>query len=561
MPFSLPRPISMRSFQIRLLNGILLASVGFGVVLLLLGWSGVIAPPRYWSEVLISGILFMLALCTVVRAAPQYYVAVAGTMSVGVLVLFSYALLQSQANELRALWFPIGVGSTYILLGKRAGLAYTLVCLAVVLGTNSSQAAGYTRHALIVFTLAISLSSMCFYIFVSHAQRLYQHLSQREQQYRLLTDGAEEVIWRLNPDMTVAYVSPADERLRGVPAHEIIGQPIYSALGADGAQRLNKAIRSGDRLLTLPLQCKNGEVRWFEMSGRAFFDAQGRRAGYHSIGRDVTERLRLERILMEERQLLEARVQERTAALSIAKEAAEAALRTKTIFLANIGHELRTPMTLIMGMTELALSRTTEARVRPMLENAQSAARNLMVMLNDLIDLAALEARQVPFRSVPFSMHDVVASSVSLLAPKAADKGLALELVTAAALPRERHLGDADRIQQVLVNLLDNAVKFSHQGSIRVELGTQGDAADATTWTLRVIDQGIGIAAEDQPRLFTLFEQVDGSATRPFEGAGLGLALCKRMVEGMGGSLGVQSELGKGSCFWVTLPLPRAAMD
>lgn len=555
MPFSLPILISMRAFQIRLINWILLANMGFGLVLLFVGLAELIATPPYWSQVLVAGMLFMLALWAVVRAAPRHYVAVATVMTVTALALFSYGLLQSQANELRALWFLNGVGATYILLGKRAGVVYTLASLALVLGANSIQTNAYTRHALIVFTLATLLCSMCFYIFVSHGQRLYKHLSKREQQYRLLTEGAEDVIWRLNPDMTVADVSSADERLRGVSAHEVIGRPISAILTAEGAQRLNQALRQKERLATLPLPCKNGEIRWFEMSGRAYFDARGRPAGYHSIGRDVTERVRLERVLQHERQLLEERVKERTAALSVAKQAAEAALRTKTVFLANMGHELRTPMTLIMGMTELALKRAAAADVRPMLQEVQTAATKLMVLLNDLIDLAALEAQQVPFRQEPLSVPDVAASSVRLIAPLAAQKGLSLELVPAPGLPAQWHLGDAERIQQMLLNLLDNAVKFSHSGSIRLELNAQ-EAGERTRWLLRVIDQGIGIAAADQPRLFTIFEQMDGSATRAFEGAGLGLALCKRLVEGMGGRVGVESELGKGSCFWVELTLP-----
>ena len=121
------------------------------------------------------------------------------------------------------------------------------------------------------------------------------------------------------------------------------------------------------------------------------------------------------------------------------------------------------------------------------------------------------------------------------------------------------HVGDADRIQQVLVNLLDNAVKFSPAGHIQLAVETEQDTPEATVWRLRVTDQGIGIAAGDLHRIFTLFEQVDGSSTRSFEGAGLGLALCKRLVEGMGGSLGVESEPGKGSSFWVSLSLPKVA--
>ncbi|MCO4093734.1 MAG: hypothetical protein HEQ37_05575 [Acidovorax sp.] len=199
-------------------------------------------------------------------------------------------------------------------------------------------------------------------------------------------------------------------------------------------------------------------------------------------------------------------------------------------------------MTLILGTTELVHSRLREERLKPMLQGVMDASRNLMRLLNELIDLAALESRQVAFKCSTFSMHQLVASAVALVEPLARKKGLGVSLVTGADTVDALHVGDPERIQQVLVNLLDNAIKFSHAGNVRLHAEvSQGPASgeDPTpVWILRVEDQGIGIAPADQQRIFTLFEQVDGSATRAFEGAGLGLALCKRLVEGMGGSIG-----------------------
>ena len=144
-----------------------------------------------------------------------------------------------------------------------------------------------------------------------------------------------------------------------------------------------------------------------------------------------------------------------------------------------------------------------------------------MVLLNDLIDLAALEAHQVPFQQRAFVRARGGCQLGTADRPLAAQKGLSLELVPAPGLPAQWHLGDAERIQQVLLNLLDNAVKFSHSGAIRLELNAQ-EAGERTRWSLRVIDQGIGIAAADQPRLFTIFEQMDGSATRSLKAQGWG---------------------------------------
>lgn len=561
----------MRAAQTGLLEGMLLASACLALLRIAVaagGWAPL--PPLLWG-VLVATVVLMLSLFWLIRRVPGSYTAVAVIQMVGGFVLFTYVFSLASSNELRVLWYLIGIGGAYILLGQQVGIGYTLAGIATVAVGNSYVPAPYSFQALMTFMLAMLLSSACFCIFVRHALQLYQHLAERDQQFTILTEGAEEVIWRLHPDMTVAYVSPSDERLRGFPATEVIGKRIEHTLAPEGVPILRRALEQRSRMVTLPMRGKNGQTRWFEMSSRQYFDAQGKPAGLHSIGRDVTERLKLERALETERHQLELRVQERTSALSVAKETAEEALRTKSIFLANIGHELRTPMTLIIGMTEMARVRASDARLHPLLNNVLDAAKGLMVLLNDLIDLAALEAQRISFKLAPMSMHDTAMQAVELLSPQAHAKGLALSLVSDNLAQQHLHLGDQERIQQVLVNLLDNAVKFSDKGHVRLDIQAVQDAENATTWKLQVIDQGVGIAADHQGRLFTLFEQVDGSSTRAFEGAGLGLALCKRLVEGMGGTIGVESTLNHGSCFWFTLTLnkssasresqPSAAMD
>lgn len=555
-PFS-----DLRQFQIRLMRGFLLCTVGIGFILLVAGIVGWIPTPPSWNATLLGANALLMALWWALRRFPGSYVPIACFQMLSALVLCTYALWQPLGHELRIIWYMVGVGTAYLLLGRMAGVAWTVAALAVVVLSNHTQPTPYSSHALIVFCLAVGLQSAGFYLLVGHGYQLYRRLSDREQMFTLLTENANEVIWRINPDMTVAYISPADERARGYVAAEVVGQPIFDALTTEGATLLKEAIRTQNPLVTLPLRCRNGDVRWFEMSGRLYRDAMGQQAGYLSIGRDVTRRLELEKSLEAERNLLEARVKERTAALSVAKEAAEAALRTKSIFLSNIGHELRTPMTLILGTTELLYSRLQDERLKPMLQGVMDASRNLMRLLNDLIDLAVLESRQVAFNFSHFSMPELAASAVALVEPLAREKGLGVSLVTHVEAGAALHVGDPERIHQVLVNLLDNAVKFSHTGHVRLhaEVSESQTGEDQTpVWILRVEDQGIGIAQADQDRIFTLFEQVDGSATRAFEGAGLGLALCKRLVEGMGGSLGVESEPGQGSCFWVKLPLAKA---
>ncbi len=246
-------------------------------------------------------------------------------------------------------------------------------------------------------------------------------------------------------------------------------------------------------------------------------------------------------------------------ALEAARDAAEAASRAKSTFLANMSHELRTPMNAIMGMTDLALRHATEPKLRDQLSKVIQASQHLLHVINDILDISKIEAERLQLERVSFKFGEVLENLMSLISRKVTDKELKLRVDLSPEVARLTLVGDPLRLGQVLLNLTGNALKFTEQGSITVRIRIIEDHPDDVLVRCEVADTGIGITAEDQKRLFTAFEQADGSMTRKYGGTGLGLAISKRLAELMGGEIGVESAVGQGSTFWFTVRLGKSA--
>jgi len=242
-----------------------------------------------------------------------------------------------------------------------------------------------------------------------------------------------------------------------------------------------------------------------------------------------------------------------------AKELAEAASRTKSTFLANMSHELRTPMNAIMGMTDLALRHATEPKLRDQLGKVIQASQHLLHVINDILDISKIEADRLQLEQVTFKLGEVLENLMSLIGHKVTDKGLRLRVDLSTEVARLTLRGDPLRLGQVLLNLAANALKFTEQGSITLRARLAEESPSDLLLRFEVEDTGIGISSEDQERLFTAFEQADGSMTRKYGGTGLGLAISKRLVNMMGGEVGVDSQPGSGSTFWFTARLGKAA--
>ncbi len=274
----------------------------------------------------------------------------------------------------------------------------------------------------------------------------------------------------------------------------------------------------------------------------------------------VNQQIQLQTKDRELRQLnaeLEQRVAERTEVLMDALEQARAANEAKNLFLANMSHELRTPLNGILGLSHLLTRKCTDDLQRIKLQEIHESGQSLLHLINNILEVTRLEADKIDIETIDFPLDSLLDTSEAMVPEQAQAKGIVFRREIDPAIPPWLH-GDPLRLSQVLNNLLDNAVKFSQAGEIVLRAKLIYRQPSQLGLRFEISDQGIGLTAEEQARVFERFEQADNSYTRRFGGAGLGLAICKHLVERMGGQIGVSSERDVGSTFWFILPLAPA---
>jgi len=378
-------------------------------------------------------------------------------------------------------------------------------------------------------------------------RRRAQHesdLARREARFRALLEHSEDGVLLCDGEGRPHYRSPGALALLGHASDDFRLWHLADPLDAATIQAaFTSALRQPGQPLAFDFRCWTpaSELRWLK-------GQMTNRLDDHEVlsvvinFRDVT-------LEVETRHELE-----------LAKEAAEAASRAKSEFLATMSHEIRTPMNGILGMASLLLASPQDAPQRECALTIRDSCRSLLSLLNDILDLSRIEAGMIELEAAPFSLRAAVEDITRLMGANAAAKGLCLH----TSFTGDRHdwfTGDAGRLRQILLNLTGNAVKFTSQGAVRLAVQVEAPSTAGAPYQIhcRVIDTGIGIPPEKLGRVFEKFTQADASTTRRFGGSGLGLSICQSLVDLMGGSLGVTSEPGSGSCFFFQLPLTPAA--
>ncbi|MGE0115159.1 MAG: response regulator [Steroidobacteraceae bacterium] len=377
---------------------------------------------------------------------------------------------------------------------------------------------------------------------ITRLKRTERAALEAEHRYRSLFDNSLEGIFRSTVDGHYIDVNPALARLYGfnspqelVNCVSDIRQQLY--VNPERREEFMFQVRTFGKVSRFESEVyrKDGNVIWISENARAIFDEQGRLTCFEGTVEDITEQKRYEQSLIE------------------ASEAAAAANKAKSAFLANVSHEIRTPMNGVIGMTELLLSTRMEPTQRNYVETIRSSADALLTVINDILDFSKIEAGKLDIDHVDMDLRGTVEDVANMMAFQAAAKNLELIVNISPEVP-ERVSGDPQRIRQCLVNLAGNAIKFTRSGEIVITVCTAGQRDGRVVTLFEVRDTGIGIAADSIGTLFEPFVQADSSTTRHFGGTGLGLSIVRRLVEMMGGEVGVSSEPGKGSTFWFTLP-------
>lgn len=358
-------------------------------------------------------------------------------------------------------------------------------------------------------------------------------LQEGETRYRTLVENMADLLCELDQEARYVYLSPHYQEVLGYSPSELLGRDAFELIHPDDLPAVKAAFQTPDAhgQVSFRARDKSGDWRWFESSGRVYRTAQGKWRGV-IVSRDITTRRQLEREVLQ------------------AKDAAEAASRAKSEFLATVSHELRTPLNVILGYTEMLLEGgfgglTTQQHHT--LERIDKNARELLTLISMVLDSQRLEAGHLPMEvaevRVPEFLHEIAAETQGLRD----QSGLDFQWQVEAQLPVL--YTDTGKLKVIVKNLLGNAVKFTPRGTVTVTAQQHEDGVE-----LRVTDTGIGIPSDALPRIFEAFHQVEGAAQHPAGGVGLGLYITKRLVEILGGNITVESEVGNGSTFRVWVP-------
>lgn len=373
---------------------------------------------------------------------------------------------------------------------------------------------------------------------ITKRKQTEQALKDREIQMRSITDSAYDAILMMDPNGNISYWNVAAERILGYKSEEAIGKNLHQLIAPESYHEahlaaFSKFLTNGEgsaigKITDLEVFRKDRTIIPVQLS----LSAVKMSNGWHSVGilRDITQQKKDEEELIN------------------AKTVAEEATHAKSEFLANMSHEIRTPMNAVIGFSELLKKTDMTVKQRDYINKIDASAKSLLGIINDILDFSKMEAGKLELENVDFNLDDVINNVISMNSNKASEKNIELINNIESDVPYCL-VGDPLRVGQVLLNLVNNAVKFTNEGHVLVEVSLVEIADQSCRIRFAVSDTGIGLTNEQKDKLFSAFSQADTSVTRRFGGTGLGLTISKRLVEMMKGTISVESEFGRGSTF------------
>ena len=416
------------------------------------------------------------------------------------------------------------------------------------------------RSSLLLATAAAVFGTVLCVLVVRMIARAIRQLTARTAELQIseakwfsLVEALPQLVWSTRPDGACDYVSGQWTEYTGVPRQALLGSGWLNTIHPTDRPTVeataNDAFAAGKSFaFEYRIRGANGTYRWFVARGEPIRDdTNGPITQWLGTSTDIDDRKRGE-------ERLEIAVRERTLALAEACERAESAARAKSEFLAVMSHEIRTPMNGVIGMAHLLADTELTSRQLHCVATIQASGRALLAIINDILDFSKIEAGKLELEQAEFEVKTLAEESLEQVAFAASEKAVQLSLDISESVPSSA-IGDAGRIQQILLNLLSNAVKFTERGAVSVNVSSTQSGGEIAVLRFTVEDSGIGLTPEQQARLFEPFTQADSSTTRRFGGAGLGLSIAKRLSGLMGGRIGVSSEIGRGSIFWFEVRL------
>ena len=569
LAFSLPVPIGY-SFGPTLLS-LFPAVISSGIALRLM-----CRERRHPARVHVAGLILAVGIGTMhyvgmegmhVAATMAYHPRLFVLSIVVAYVLATTALTTRFATGAKTAQPGLRIAGSIAMGAAVSGMHYTAMAAADFFpGGHGDSVHGASTMEPIVLALAIgravTLLLMLTWIGAIVDRRLSESatlLSDTSARQRIVLEGMSDGVLTVDDDGVVESANQAAQRLFGTTGSELTGQRL-EPFGLDPQTLSRLAAAPDDTASELSLKRLDDsaflasiEIKELELPGRK---SRTLRACFL---RDVTRRREDEARLktyVADLESTKKQLQHQAAELRQARDRAEAAVEAKGNFLATMSHEIRTPLNGILGMAQLLDGSELNAEQQEMSKVLRTSGEALLTIINDILDFSKIEAGRLSIEPLPFDLSVAVTEVADLMVAKTVEKDL--ELVVSYAPDAPRYIvGDAGRLRQILLNLVGNAVKFTENGHVLVEVRGHVDENEHAVLRVSVSDTGIGIDEEAQSRLFESFSQADASTTRRYGGTGLGLAICKRLVDIMGGSMGVESTPGEGSTFWMELALEQ----